>query len=350
MLSTETLPPERVVPCLRSIGLMLDSGTKLHEALTYAYLQTQDGLLQKVLADVHGAVARGKPLAHAMEAHPKQFPRALCLAVRAGEDSGSLGAVLRCLSEHYGEERRTREQLLGTVVYPLTVSLVFLAVVTFLFLFILPKLVRIHALHSVELPWLTAALIQGCKLLFSPLGIVGLVAAFGVLLALVGTAEGRGQVERFMQRLPLIGPTLRSGRVARFCGLLSILLKGGMPLTEALSRLASRLEDRAFSRSVAGLGDRILRGEAFAVALRDSRILPEDVVRLLHAGAETNRLEPLLDEAAQMHRDLVAGRSKMLLSIAEPAFILVLGVFVALVVIAMYLPLIRLTTTFVGSF
>lgn len=350
MLSTESLPPTQVLPCLRSIGLMLESGTKIHEALAFAYMQSEDARLRETLADLHGAVARGKPLAHAMEAHPREFPRSLRMAVRAGEDSGTLAQVLRCLSEHYGHERKTRERLLNSLVYPLTVSMICLGVFAFLLVFIMPKLLRIHALNGVELPWLTALLLHLGKLAVSPLGLGALAVGGGLAVALAGTAEGRGLVERLLHRLPVIGPVLHSGRVARFCGLLSVLLRGGMPLNAALDHLAARFDDEAFSRSIEEVSHGLLRGESFAVAMRDRRVLPEDVIHLLQAGQETDRIEPLLDEAAQMHRELVHGRSKTLLSLVEPAFILVLGSGVALMVIAMYLPLIRLTSCFVGSF
>ncbi|MDE2259153.1 MAG: type II secretion system inner membrane protein GspF [Betaproteobacteria bacterium] len=332
------------VTVIRQLASLLNAGIPLDEALTAAASEAERPVLRERMLELRSEVLGGSPLAMAMAAHPKDFPDLYQALVAAGEQSGRLGWVLERLAD-YAEARDTlRQKVWMAMAYPAIVTVVALGIVIFLMTTVVPQVVSVFTSNHQTLPLLTRMMITLSDLIrnWGWILLLGLLAAGVLVRRTLARPKVRLNWDEHLLRWPIIGKSIRGYNTERFASTLSILVGGGVPILPALQGAADALANTALRRDVADAITRVREGASLARALGVHRRFPPILLQLIHSGESTGRLPEMLDRAARGEASALERRILLLTTLLEPVLILIMGLIVALIVVAVLLPIIEI--------
>jgi len=329
------------------LGLLLDAGLSLIDAITLLQETGPSHALATVLHRIEAELQRGQALSQALSALPKAFDALTIGVIAAAEEGGQLAIGLRHLAGHLRKSQHMRAQLRAALTYPTVVACVAAMVIGVILVWVIPGFEAQFAREKVPLPWLTQQLIQ----LSADLRSHGwlLLMGSGLLWHLIHrqnqSLRGQLRLERILFLLPRVGTWLLTTHSAAFAQTLSSLLQAGLPLRSALSHLQAALQSASFRAIAAQAKNDVEQGVPLHTSLRGSgRVLPL-LVQLCAVGEATGKLDQLLDNAANALSDEADRSLKLWASLLEPIAILILGLIVGTMVLAMYWPIFQIGQT-----
>jgi len=320
----------------RQLSILLSAGVPLVEALQSLADETK-GFYRELLITVKDRVSGGSSLYRAFGEHQEVFPQFYVGLVQAGEASGTLDRVLSQLSDFMDTQNAIRAKALAALTYPLLMMGVSITVLSFLFVFVIPKIVKIFRDMKGTLPLATEILIGLSTFLVNYwwLLLALLLTIVGVLRKLL--KDRRTDVDRILLRLP--GNIVQTLYYSRFARTLGFLIEGGVPVLNALSLSAASVGNRFLEASVLKAEERVAEGQRLASALD---FLPPVFIRLLATGEKTGRLAETLNRAADAYEEEFARRVARAMALLEPVMIILMGLVVGFIVLAVLLPMFQL--------
>jgi general secretion pathway protein F len=329
----------------REMATLLAATIPIPAALEGIGGEEENPALQRVILDLLTKVRTGTSLSAAMQSHPLVFPPFYTSMVQVGEEAGALDRVLGDLADLLEGEDETRGEVLGAIAYPVFV-LVLGAITTFVLLaFVLPRLFDMLAGMVDVLPLPTRVLLWLSNLFkehWLPL-LLGAAAVGASLRWWVRSPAGALLADGLKLRIPLIGSVFRSSALARFARTLGVLLRSGVSLLPALEIVRNTVGNRVVARSLVAVAEETRGGDSLAAPLRKTGLFPPTVVQMVAVGEETGKLDEMLLRIAKIEERHLRGRSRTLISLLAPALILVVGALVGFIVIALLLPIFRMS-------
>ena len=296
----------------------------------------EGGEFKKVIRDLLESVRAGKSLSGAMAEYPDVFPRLYVNMVLAGESGGVLESVLRQLNDFMERSLQFREELKTALTYPISLAVVAGLSLIVLFLYVIPKFSLIFEDVSGALPWITV-LVIGLSSALSRYGwivLIFLIVGSAGAMFYIRTPDGRFQWDSFQLRIWLVGDLLRKVEVARFTQTLAALLRGGVPLLDALGTVQGVIGNRVMQQALSRVQTRVKEGKGMIGPLTESGVFPPLALHMIAVGEETGKLEEMLANVADYYDVEVKRSTKRLTSMLEPALILGMGLIVGVVVIS----------------
>ena len=316
----------------------------LEEALRTIARQSEQEQVRSVVASVADGVVEGRRLADAMAREPKSFPPLYRAMVAAGESSGTLPEILERQSALLERQAAMRSKLVSALAYPTVLALVALAVVAALMIAVVPRVVEQFDNVGQQLPLLTRVVIALSSFLAAYwwvlLLLLGLLAMGGA--ALLRQPQPRLAFDRSLLRLPFVGRLLRDLHAARMARTLATMIESRLPLIEGLRLTAGTIHNRALRQATAGLVEAIRGGGSLSGALGRAGVFPPLLVYLAASGESAGRLEVMLARAADYLEREFDSFTATVLALLEPAIIVIMGAIVALIVLAILLPILQL--------
>lgn len=334
----------------RQWAMMIRSGTPVEEALQAAASQAEKPGLRKVLLAVRASVTEGFKLSEALAEHPKVFSGLYRSIVAAGEASGQLGAVLERLAEYLERARKVRQTITAALIYPCVLAFTAIAVIIGLMTFVVPKVVEQFASMEQDLPTLTRVMINISHALQN-YGLFMLIALFAAIWGasfLLKRKPVKRTVDGVLLKLPVIGNMLVQMNSARFARTLSTLLGNGAPVLESLAAARGSLGNLVFQDAVSQIIIRVREGGGMSRAMKAQGVFPPLMVQLAASGEASGQLPDMLLRSAQYLEDEFESATAVVLGLLEPLIILFLGGIVALVVLSIMLPILRLNALVIG--
>lgn len=330
---------QQLLQFTRELGALLAAGLPLDRSLSILGGMVEGGELSKIVRSLVEAVRAGKSLAVSMGEHPEVFPKIYVNMIRAGEAGGILESVLRYLTEYMESTLALKEDIKSALIYPLILATAAGISLIVLFVFVIPKFAAIFRDNGKALPWITKVVIGFSQFLaeYGWILLVVLCAAVIGALFYVRSAEGRSEWDRLSLRSPLIGDLLRKFETARFSRTLAALLKGGVPLLDALGTVQGVIGNRLLARAISQVQARVREGKGMARPLGDSGLFPPLALNMIAVGEETGKLESMLAEVAGYYDQEVKRSTKRMMVLLEPILILAMGLIIGIVVISMLL-------------
>ena len=328
----------------------LVSVAPIEEALRTIALQADRPAVRRVLDGVHAGVMEGRRLSDAMALQGQAFPPLYRAMVSAGETSGALGPILERLADGLERDQVVRGKVVTALVYPIVLAVVALGVITAMMTFVVPKVVDQFDSMNQTLPFLTRLVI----------GVSHLMRDWGWLLALVLIAGGligavllrnpaiRLRVDTALLKLPLIGRLTRDLHGARMARTLSTMIAAGLPVLEGLIITARTVSNRRLRLATETMADAVREGGGLSAAMRRADVFPPILVYMTASGESSGRLEPMLERAADYLEREFSTFTAVMLSLLEPAIIVVMGGVVALIVLSILLPILQINTLAMG--
>jgi general secretion pathway protein F len=321
----------------QELGALLAAGLPLDRSLTVLAGVAETQEFKEIVRRLVEGVRAGKSLAACMAEHPVAFPRLYVNMVRAGEGGGILEGALRHLAEYLERSLKLKEDLKAALTYPALLAVVAGLSLVVLFVYVIPKFSVIFRDVNQALPWVTRLLIDFSYGLSRYGWIILLVLMVGAAggIFYIRNPEGKLQWDRWRLNLWLLGDLLRKLETARFARTLAALLKGGVPVLEALGTVQGVIGNRCLARAVGQVQSRVKEGKGMARPMAESGLFPELALQMIAVGEETGKLEGVLVNVADHYDQEVKRATQKLISLLEPALILGLGLVIGVVVISM---------------
>jgi general secretion pathway protein F len=344
--STRRVRLRDVANTTRQLATLLSSGLPLLGALSALLEQEESPGLKAALSSVRDSVREGASLADALKANPRAFSQLYVNMVSAGEVSGTLDITLDRLADFLEEQVRFRGRFAAALAYPALMTAIGVGVLFFLFTFVMPRVVGMFEDMRQQLPFITLAL----------LGIVNFLSTFWWLVLLVlggagyylkryfGTPAGKEALDSRLLKLPVFGSLIRMIAVSRFTRTLGTLLQSGVPALTALDIVRNVIGNTVLAEAVRKARENVREGESIAEPLRRSGLFPPFVVQMVSVGEKSGELEKMLLKISDSFDRIVETRITALMSLLEPAIILVMGVIVGFIVIAIMLPILEMSS------
>lgn len=328
----------------QELAALLKAGLPLVQSLDILRQRTDDPAFKGILDDVHDRVRAGAALSEAFDAQGRVVPAVYTASLSAGEKSGGLEEVVRRYVDHVKVVTALRRKTLSALIYPAILLGLSLVVVSVIILRVVPEFEAFYAGFGAELPLLTRTTVAVSNAARANLL---LFAAGAGLAAWAGRRwlrrpGGAALLDRVVLRLPGVGPIAGRFAASQMSRTLATLLGGGIPLVDAI-RVASRaLGNRFYGEQLEAAGQRVREGEPLAAALAARGVFPSVVIRMVEVGEATGALREMLTSVADFFDEELDTRLGRFVAVIEPVLLIVMGLVIAALLVALYLPLIQL--------
>jgi len=336
---------DEIVIFSRQLATMVDSGIPLVQALDILCEQIETPVFKSILVKIKDDVETGSSLSDALGRHPAVFSTLYVNMVRAGESSGALDDILDRLAAYLEKANMLQRKVKSSLVYPAVVVTMAILITLVMLIKVIPTFKGIFAMLGGTLPLPTRILIlvsdtiRGMFLYV----VAVIVAIVFALKKYLKTAQGKENFDKMLLRLPILGALFRKVAVAKFSRTLATLIKSGVPILVSLEIVGKTAGNAVIEKAVESVRKGIKEGENIADPLAKSGAFPPMVVRMIKVGEQTGELEKMLTKIADFYEDQVDAAVSGLTSLIEPLIIAFLGIVIGGIVIAMFLPVFKLT-------
>ncbi|TLD43654.1 MAG: Type IV fimbrial assembly protein PilC [Candidatus Jettenia ecosi] len=328
----------------RQLATLQDAGLPIIRGLKILSSQMKKGLFKRTILKVIEDIEGGSTLSGAFVKHPRVFDTLYVSIVRAGEVSGTLDIILQRLADFREKMERLIRKIISAMIYPVVVMVVAIGILIGLMIFIVPNFAKIFEELGLELPVPTKMLILFSTILKTQWMCIPSVPVGGFILykCLGKIKKMRLLIDKTKFKLPIFGNIINKSTISRFTRTLATLISSGVPILDALNNAKESTGNAAMAQAIQHIHDSIRGGESITKPLRASKICDEMVVNMVEVGEETGGLDAMLNKVADNYDDEVDRAVEAMVSLIEPIMIVFLGGSVGFIVIAMFVPLIKL--------
>ncbi len=329
----------------REISALLGAAIPIPQALDSLGEEEENPALKAVILKLADSVRKGAALSAALEEHPKLFGKLYSSMVRVGEEGGVLPKVMADLATLLEHEDEVRGEVNSAIAYPVFVLIFGICTVTVLLTVVLPKLFTMlqDMLPVLPLPTLILLKVSHGLHRFWPWLLIALGATIFSARWYFRTPGGAENWDKIKLRLPLIGPVVRSAALGRFARTLGTLARSGVSLLPALKIVENTIGNRILAQQVASVAEETRGGDSLAAPLRKLGLFPRTMVQMIDVGEQTGKLDEMLLRVAETEERHMRERTKVLISLLAPALILLVGALVGFVVMAILLPIFKMS-------
>ncbi len=345
-IKRERIKSKEVLSTLAQLELMIGSGTGLDDALRVLGETTRNTRFRQVLSDVRDRVKGGESFSEALGAHPDVFTPITTRMVAAGETSGTLSTMLGSIHEMLERQADIRKKIMTAMAYPAVLLTVASGAMCVLFIWVLPKFAQVFAEVGAELPAITRVVLAISEFVKSH---VFLLAAAAVLIAVTirGVLRISGvkrRLHRGMLAVPVIGQLIRCSNTARATQIMGTLWRSGLPIMEVTRLTGATIHNPLYREFFEQLRQSLIDGKRMTTVFAATDLFPPTVAPLIRTGEETGNTPKVLAALASHHEKETDGLIKTMITLLEPAIIIMMAGAVGLIAISVVIPLFRLSS------
>jgi type IV pilus assembly protein PilC len=330
----------------QELATLLKAGMPLVQSLDLLKRRIVSPVFQTVLTDVHERVRGGSALSDAFAAHGALLPSVYTASLLAGERSGSLDAVLRRFVEYTKVIQGVKRKTLSALIYPAILIMLAVFLVLIIVLKVVPAFSDFYKSFNAELPFVTRVIVKVSDIARGET----LLLALAVIAAMAGGfmwLRRPGQRARFdhaLLGLPVAGEIARKFATSQMARTLATLLGGGLPLVNALDIAAKSVGNQFIARELVTVSARVREGASFAAALEARHVFPDVSVKMAEVGESTGALQEMLNTVADFYDEEISTAMERFVTLVEPFLLVVMGIVVASILLALYMPIFQLTS------
>jgi type IV pilus assembly protein PilC len=339
-----------IVLFFEQLGVLLDAGVDIIKSLDIVTLQAETNKFYLIVNEVKRNVSKGSSLSGAIALYPGSFNKFMISLTAIGEESGNLPEVLTRICIHMKRVGEVRRRLLTAFTYPLILIGVVLTAVLFFLFVIIPRFITIYEGFNIDLPVITDILVNFSvfvrKYVLIEIGVIAVLIFIGKKFYSV--YENRMKIHRYILNVPFIGELIFRTTIVRMCDSLNLLLVNGVPIIEAIGLLKDALGNLYLEFLIEKVKTRVKGGESVSAGFEELKVFPTIVTRMMTVGEETGRLAQMLNKISRYFDEKVLYSINILSALIEPILIVIMGLIVGMLVVAMFLPVLRISQAGVG--
>ena len=337
----------------RQLATLIDAGLPLLRSLTTLARQERNPIMRNTMTHIATSVESGSTFSEALAQHPGIFNKLYVNMVKAGELGGVLEIVLTRLAEFQEKSQRIKGKVKSAMIYPIVVLCIAMVILTFLLIFIVPKFQKIFedALPGQSLPGITEFVITLSNIFVSEWYIVLGTIAIVVIGFKVFASSPAGSIilDRVVLKLPIFGDLMSKTAISRFSRTLGTLISSGVPILQALNITRDTAGNHVVATAITKIHDSVKEGESVVGPMESSGVFPPMVTSMVQVGEETGQLPDMLVKVADVYEGEVDNVVTGLTSILEPIMIVFLALIVGVIVVALFMPMVKLITGISGQ-
>jgi type IV pilus assembly protein PilC len=323
---------------------LLKAGLPLLTSLDTLAEKEENSYFKELLRRVAAEVKKGAPLSEALEGAPRVFNKLYISSIKAGEKSGELGTNISRYISYTKRVEELKKKFASASIYPLILLSVAAIVILFLILYVVPSFSQVFIDSGTVLPIPTRILIGLTDFITNNILIIAILAFISYPFFLV--AKKRPEIVRWLDimkiKIPWIGETLKKYSIAKFCRTLATLLKSGEPLVTAIALSAGTLDNSHLEGNILLASERVKEGGSLADALEETGLVPSTALKMIMVGESSGALDEMFENVAELFEEEVDRRLNLVTTAIEPILMLLMGLVIAFIVVAMYLPIFNL--------
>jgi type IV pilus assembly protein PilC len=325
----------------RQFATLINAGIPVVDALKILSEGLRPGLLRDAAAKVKSSIENGKRLADSMAGTSGVFDKLYVNMIQAGEEAGILDSILNRLAVYMEKSEKIKGQVKGAMIYPAVILVVAALVISGILVFIIPKFNEFYSSAGKAPPALTQMVVALSNLLVQKwyLFIGAAMAIPYALLTYLDTNEGKENFDRIVLKVPVVGEVALKSAIARLSRTLSTLLSSGVGLIDAIEIAARTSGNSVIEGILIKSKESVTQGRSFSAPLSKEKVIPEMVVQMIAIGEQSGTMDVMLGKIADFYEDEVETAVKAMTSLIEPLMMVFLGGAIAVLVIAMYLPI-----------
>jgi len=336
----------------RQFATMINAGLALMDCLDTLKQQVSKPGFKTVLNDIMEDIEGGATLADALARQKKSFTDLYVNMVAAGEAGGALDTILLRLASYLEKSAEIIRKIRGAMIYPAMILIVAAGAVTILLVFVIPIFANMYKGMGASLPMLTQLILNLSHILrkYFLVVLAGIIVVIILIRLYYRSKNGRLVIDQLMLKLPIMGDLIQKTALARFSRTLATLLASGVNILDALEITAKTSGNKVVENAIMKARSSIKEGETIAAPLsQEKRVFPPMVVQMVSIGEATGGIDEMLNKVADFYEGEVDTAVENLMAALEPIIVVFLGVVIGVIVVAMYLPIFKLASTFVGS-
>lgn len=317
-----------VVILLWQMAALITSGVSIVAALSVLEKQSRNRRMKFILSSIRRDVEAGKSLSDAMQQFPKTFPLMVTSILKTGETSGLLDTAMERIATYWEEKLALLRKVITSSVYPAIVLLISMGVVIFMVSYVIPNMVPFLEMMGGDLPWNTRVLVYIADNVSANLARLGM--GLGGLVVIMAGAyylpAGRTFIDRYKMHIPVLGSIFQYTIIVHFAKTFSLLISSGVSIVEALKATRETIGNTAVKKVIDRMIDRVLHGENLSdPLLRAGNFFPPMVGNMVKVGEETGGVDSSLMMVAEIYAKLLHSKIEKMISLIEPALLVVLG-------------------------
>jgi type IV pilus assembly protein PilC len=330
----------------QELATLLKAGMPLVQSLDILRVRLTNHVFKAVLDDVHEKVRGGTALSDAFAAHGELFPSVYTASLMAGERAGNLDAVLRRFVSYAKTVDAVRSKTISAMIYPAILVALSVVLVGIIAIKVVPAFADFYSSFGEELPMSTQVIVGISNFVRAQLWLIllGAGAAALVFYSWIRQPGRRAQFDRLLLGLPGVGASMHKFGTSQLARTLATLLGGGIPLVNALEIASRSTGNRHLGREMELVAQRVREGQSFAATLLERKTLPDVAIKMIEVGESTGALQEMLNSLADFYDEEIETEVGRFVTLIEPALLVMMGVVIAIIVLALYMPLFQLTS------
>jgi type IV pilus assembly protein PilC len=334
----------------QELATLLKAGMPLSQSLDILRQRVANPTFKAVLDAVYAKVQGGTALSDAFSEQGDLFPAVYSASLLAGERAGNLDSVIRRYVAYEKLIGAARRRTISALIYPAILISMMVILIAIIVLTVIPAFSDFYATFDRPLPLLTRVVVGTSDVIASNIWIIlPVVGGLGIAMFLwFKNAANRSTLDRWLLQIPWAGATARKFYTSQTARMLSTLLGGGIPLVHSLEIGVRSTSNRYMSNALDEVRRRVQEGQSFAAALRVRNVFPEVAIKMVEVGESTGALQDMLASLAEFYDEEVETEVDRVTRLIEPVMLVMMGIVIAAVVLALYLPMFELTSL-VGS-
>jgi type IV pilus assembly protein PilC len=341
----KSIKPADISIFSRQLSTMMQSGVPLVQSFDIVGRGHDNPRMQELLLSIKSDIEGGSNLSDALAKHPLQFDELYCNLVSAGEHAGILDNILDKVATYKEKTEAIKAKIKKAMFYPTAVIVMAFVITAVLMIFVIPEFEKLFAGFGADLPAVTRFVIDLSKTFqqwwWAIFGVIGL-SIYSVMQAKKRSKKFNVFLDKFLLKVPIIGPILTKAAIARYARTLSTMFAAGVPLVEAMESVAGAVGNVVYGEAVLRMRDDVATGTQLNVTMKQSGLFPNMVVQMTAIGEEAGSVDAMLGKVADFYEADVDNAVDGLSSLLEPMIMAILGVLIGGLVIAMYMPIFQM--------
>jgi type IV pilus assembly protein PilC len=330
----------------QELATLLKAGMPLVQSLDILRQRVSNPTFKSVLDGVYDKVKAGTALSDAFAEHQDLFPKVYAASLMAGERSGNLDAVIRRYVAYEKVIGAVRRRTISALIYPAVLVTLMIVLIGIIVVRVVPAFSEFYSNFGKELPLSTRIVVGLSNVVVGNLWLIllGIVGGAFAIAAWVRQPGQRVHLDQMLLELPWAGQTVRKFSTSQLARTLSTLLGGGIPLVNALEISSAAMTNRYLAAEIGEVTRRVREGQSFAAALRVRPVFPDVAVKMVEVGESTGALQEMLNSLAEFYDEEIETEVARFITLIEPLILVIMGIVIAMVVLALYMPLFELSS------
>ncbi|NPA52263.1 MAG: type II secretion system F family protein [Aquificae bacterium] len=346
-ISKKKIKRVHIIEILENLHLIVKSGIPLNVGIIDLAEDTQNPFLKDMLYEIAFKIQGGMLLSQAVEKYRQYFTDVVIALFKIGEETGNLDKTLKDAAEHLKRIDDIFSKTKQALLYPTIAVTAILSAIIFWVVYVFPKLTKLFKDLGIELPVITEYFLAVSQFVID-YGLI-FITTLIIVIILIKVARERNTkfrlyTDKIILKIPVISPVLKNFYYAFFCEYLRFMIKVGLPINRALEILSSSIKNSVFKEAIKHTKSKIEEGYSLAQALKEEKIFPPLIIRMLSIGEQTGGLESQLEYISSYYYTKVDYTSQNIAKTIEPAIIMLVGIFLLVVIISILSPIYDLIT------